>query len=153
MIRLEDVSSEFAKLLLHAGWNPGRQVETSPWTSRLDLEGFKSNPTALAILESLGGLSVRLPPAGINPYEHELRFDPVTAATGEVDRAEGWRDVLGVDLYPIGHEVRTGNVLWVGSDERFYFGHGFGLYRLGDTLSAAMGQLAFPLSPLEICAD
>ena len=96
---------------------------------------------------------MQFPPAGINPYQHELRFDPVRAATGEVDRADEWRIELGVDLFPVGEEVRSGNIVWAGSDGKMYYGRGFGLYRLGESFGIAMDQLAFPNSPLVLCVE
>jgi SUKH-3 immunity protein of toxin-antitoxin system len=148
IIRSEDINAAFLQLLHSAGWYSDRQIDTTAWVSALQREGFTSNSLALDVLESLGGLSVRIPPAGINPYEHEIRFDPVRAATGESDRAEEWKEDIGVDLFPIGEEVVSGNVLWIGSDSRVYYGRGFGLYLLGDSLRSSTNWLAFPTSPL-----
>jgi hypothetical protein len=69
---------------------------------RLSEEGFLPSPQADAILESLGGLSVPIPAAGINPYDHELRFEPVLAASGDRDRAEAWEIALGIRLFLLG---------------------------------------------------
>jgi hypothetical protein len=153
MITLDDVSPSFAELLQLSDWTPERCVEPNDWVRILEQEGFKANPFALSILESVGGLTVRIPPAGINPYTHELRFDPVRAATGESDRVEAWKIDLGVDLFPVGEEMSSSSVVWVGSDGRFYYGRGFGLYYLGDSLRIATDQLAFPTSPLILCAE
>jgi hypothetical protein len=153
MITLDEISPYFGELLRSAGWTPERRVEVNEWVRTLEQEGFATNPQALAVLESVGRLVVRMPPAGISPYTHELRFEPVRAATGESDRAEDWKKELGVDLFPIGEEMTSGNVLWIGSDGRFYYGRGFGLYLLGDSLRTAMDQLASPVSPLVLCAE
>src|SRR3954451_1318729 len=102
------LSDDFRRLLCEAGWSPGRTVEIDEWIRILEAEGFVSNATALAILREFGGLSVRVPPFGANPYEYLLRFDPVQAATGESDRAKDWKDDLGIDLFPLGEEVSSG---------------------------------------------
>ncbi len=153
MIDPDDVSPEARNLLWRAGWGPDRRVETTAWVGRLLEEGFLPNPLAYSILESLGGLSVPIPAAGINPYVHELRFEPVRAATGDRDRAEAWETALGIRLFPLGEEIRTGNVIWIGDDGKIYFGRGFGLYLIGESFRAAMDRLAFMASPLVLIAD
>lgn len=153
MITVDEISPRFASLLSHSGWTPDRVVDISAWLSRLEFEGFRVTPNAIAILESLGGLSVAIPPRGTNPYEYELQFDPVTAATGEYDRAVAWIKKLGVGLFPLGEEVGNGNILWSGSDGHIYFGRGFGLYLLGETFHASMDKIAFSDSPLTLCVE
>jgi hypothetical protein len=153
MIQFKDISPRFRELLYRAGWSPERQVEITGWVTSLQKEGFTPNPIALAILASFGGLSLRIPPAGTGTYEHELRFDPVRAATGESDRGKEWKDELGVDLFPVGEEVTSGNIIWAGSDGRIYYGRGFGLYLLGDSLQMATEWLALPVSAPILCAE
>jgi hypothetical protein len=148
MIGPDDISPGFRALLDRAGWHPGRRVGTDEWVSRLREEGFTVNASAIDVLETFGGLSVRLPAAGISPYDHELQFEPVLAATGDRDRTEEWEAALGIRLFPLGQEVRTGSVVWAGDDGRLYIGREFGLYLLGETVSAAMDRLAFPATPL-----
>jgi hypothetical protein len=153
MIDMNKISPELAELFSRSGWSSDRRVETSWWIASLESEGFRSNSTALAILESIGGMSVHMPPFGISPYEHEVRFDPILAATGEFDRTTGWRDELEVELFPLGYEIRSGNILWSGNNGQFYFGRDLGLYHLGDSFNDAMKQLAFPVAPLNQCAE
>lgn len=152
MIERRDISSRFAELLCLGGWSPERRADPAHWIAVLEREGFKSHPAAVAILESLGGLSVPLPAAGINPYDHMLRFDPVEAASGEADLAEGWGADLGVELFPLGEEVMTGGILWAASNGWIYLGRGFGLYFVGESFGPAMDQLAFMPSPLQLAA-
>ena len=153
MIWEDEITPELTKLLTVAGWFPERHFDATQWMTILQDEGFKGNPAAQAILESFGGLSVHLPPAGINPYPHELRFDPLRAASGEADRAEGFYDAIGIYLFPIGEEVGNNSAIWVGDDGQFYIGMEFGLYHLGKSFGLAMHQLAFPMSPLAIVAN
>src|SRR5260370_18312751 len=153
MITIDDISPEFAELLRSAGWDPNRQVNTDEWVHILKREGFVTNGVALEILESLGNLVVRVPPAEISQYEHELRFDPARPATGESDRARDWFEQLGVALFPIGEESSSGNIIWVSSNGDLYYGRGFGLYYLGQSLRAGMDQLAFPKSSPTFCAE
>jgi uncharacterized protein (TIGR02996 family) len=153
MIGPDDISPGFRALLDRAGWHPGRRVGTDEWVSRLRAEGFTVNASAIAVLETFGGLSVRLPAAGISPYDHELQFEPVLAATGDRDRTEEWEAALGIRLFPLGQEVRTGSVVWAGDDGRLYIGREFGLYLLGETFRAAMDQLAVPATPLVQIAE
>lgn len=153
MITTTDTSERFRVLLAKAGWFPERRVETKEWVAQLEREGFVPNAIAVSVIESFGGLVVPLPPAGISPYAHELHFDPVAAATGEYELAEGWKDQIGADLFPVGEEVKVHSVIWAGSDGTFYIGRDFGLYRLGGTLAEAMDQLAFPTIWMPKCAD
>jgi len=150
MIHYSEISPTFAKILTQSGWSSNRKVDVAEWVSSLKDEGFEPNAVTIAILESVGGLSILIPPYGINPYHHELRFDPMIAASGEFDKAADWQNQLGIRLFPIGEEIRTGNILWVGNDRRFYFGRDFGLCVLGDSFGEAMDRLAFPNSPLSI---
>jgi hypothetical protein len=145
MLRPDEFTPAFLALLVAAGWEPQRRVDVDPWISQLASEGFEPSPRGLAILESLGGLVVRLPPAGLMPFEQELVFDPVEAATGEHDRAEEWEQQLGVKFFPLAEETHFGNPIWLASDGAFYYGRAvfFGLYHIGDTLARAMDQLAF----------
>jgi hypothetical protein len=142
MIKPEDMSSNFRHLASAAGWNPSRHVDTARWAAQLTGEGFSPVPLALELLTSLGGLIVKLPPAGLNPYGSELLFDPVRAASGEFDRVADWQDELAIKLFPLADEVKNGIVVWVGSDGKFYFGRECGLYLLGDSFTEAMDQLA-----------
>jgi hypothetical protein len=144
MINESHFSEAFAHLVAQAGWDCARKNDMSSIIERLIREGYVANPLALELLESFGGLTIPLPAAGISPYDHDIRFDPLRAASGESDRAEEWKDEIGVDLFPVGEEVSSGNIIWVGNDGRFYYGHGVGLYALGDSLKEAMDQLAFP---------
>jgi hypothetical protein len=153
MIDPDGVGPEAGDLLWRAGWRPDRRVETIAWVGRLMEEGFLPNPLADSILESLGGLSVPIPAAGINPYDHELRFEPVRAATGDRDRAEAWETALGIHLFPLGEEIRTGNVMWIGDDGKIYYGREFGLYLIGESFREAMDRLVFMTSPLVLVAD
>lgn len=152
MIQADDISHEFFELLSQAGWSPDRRVETAGWVTRLESEGFKSNPTVLALLESVGGLSIRFPLLNTSTYERGIWFEPVQAATGEYDRVEEWRNEIDVDLFPLG-EIIGGYIVWAGNDGKFYYGHEFGLYRLGESFAIAMDQLAFQKSPLLLCVE
>ena len=153
MIRSSDISPKFAEILLQSGWSSNRKIDIAGWLKGLKGEGFEPSADAIALLESVGGLSLLLPPHGINPYDHELQFDPVRAASGEFDKAVNWQNELGIRLFPLGEEIKTGNILWIATNGKFYYGRDFGLYFLEDTFGAAMDRLAFPNSPLSICSE
>ena len=65
MVRYEDFSSHFLLRLRDAGWGPDRRTDLTDWLVELQAEGYEPNPLATSILESLGGLTVQLPAAGI----------------------------------------------------------------------------------------
>ncbi|MGL6075477.1 MAG: SUKH-3 domain-containing protein [Fimbriiglobus sp.] len=152
MVDPSDLSFDFLELLSQAGWSPDRKVDIATWVTSLESEGFRSNPTALMILESVGGLSVPLPSNSHRIYQNLIRFDPISAATGEADRAEEWSIEIGVDLFPLG-DVLPGYIIWAGSNAEMYYGHGFGLYYLGKTFSSAMDRLLYPTSEMKFCAE
>ena len=153
MPQFDGISPAIRTLLIQAGWRPDRQSAIADTVAKLQEEGFIPNSTALEILKSFGGLRVQIPASDESPYEHEISFEPFRAATGESDRAIEWKHRIGIELFPIGEEVSSGNVLWVGSDGQIYYGRGFGLYLIGDSLASAMDWLISPTSPPTLCAE
>ena len=144
MIEIGDISSEFASLLLNSGWTVDRRVDPTDVVTKLSAEGFSPNAHARKILESLGGLTVRIPAAGLSASASHIRFDPVYAATDEYFRAEHFQSQLAITLFPLGEEVTSGGILWAGSDGKYYLGREFGLYLMGDTFREAMDYMTSP---------
>jgi len=131
-------STQVETVLRRAGWSPTRLVSTVLWAETLAHEGYTPFSSALAILEHLGGLYIDLPP---NPYPHVLVTDPVRAGTGEFDRVEEWQRELGVRLFPLGEVETCGNPVWLADSGQVFYGKGFGLYFLGDSVGEALERL------------
>ncbi len=132
MIDITKLHPEVGKLLMAAGWSLDRRVEVSDVVSILEREGFRPNSAAVELLTSLHGIYVD--GSRVCPFEREIKFDTINAASGEYDRTVSWREKLNVDFFPLGRDVRSGSAIWCGSDGRFYIGLEFGLYGLGDTI-------------------
>ncbi len=152
MIKTGDISERFSMYLRRSGWYPGRCVDIRNDVKILEAEGFISNQTAISILESFAGLFVKAPPGGISPYPTEILFDPVEAASGELDRTEPWTAHIGSNLFPIA-EDNNGSVIWVAGDGKFYIGREFGLYFLGNNTFEAMDARICPQSNLQIVSE
>lgn len=81
------------------------------------------------MLESLGGLTLRLlyEPA-MEYHPGFLDFDPVRAASGELDRVRLWQEITELTLYPVGQWISgVPSVLLVSGS--------------GTLLAGSMGQL------------
>ncbi len=110
-------------ILRAAGWFPGRRVDVTAWTARLESEGIRCFPAAAAALAALGGLHVKPPPRPRAPVAPtDVLFDPVAAASGEADRSVDWQRAAGVPLFPLG-EAYGFRCLLLGLNEHVYVDH------------------------------
>jgi len=103
----ERFDPEVERMLLAAGWRPGREVArmVSKWESRLAPTEGAMPEVARKVLTEFGGLSVGQWGVGEYRGRGSVEFDPVKAL-GESDRGP----VLGQRVYPLGETD---------------FGHGF----------------------------
>ncbi|WP_406516024.1 SUKH-3 domain-containing protein [Streptomyces sp. NBC_00873] len=98
---MSELSEEAERVLLLAGWTPGRRVDTSAWRARLEGSGFSMHEAAERFLSEFGGLSFEYGGYGISRTREPFELDPLLGL-GEDDRFREWGELIGVTLFPIG---------------------------------------------------
>ena len=96
---------EVERLLVAAGWHPGRQVAdlVAQWRGALESDGgFQLHPAAESVLLEYGGLVIDSHGPGRDLARSPLHLDP-TLAVGEEDRLhEYFPELAGRDFFPLG---------------------------------------------------
>jgi len=130
MVAYADWSEETERLLIDAGWYPGRRQDERVATWRRDLaetDAFQMFPAAEVALKEFGGINVRGDGPGIECARGSVELDP-ELAQGERERFERFRDIVGQDIFPLGeaHDGhaflaidRIGRVLLIGDEVQF----------------------------------
>ncbi|MFD9162150.1 SUKH-3 domain-containing protein [Streptomyces sp. NPDC059558] len=108
-------SAEVETVLRGAGWYPGRNVDTTGWRERLEVDGFRIHSAAEDFLREFGGLTVVGGGSGITRAREPFELDPLLAL-GEGDRFGEWGEEIGHHLFPLG-ELDHGQA-FIGLDER-----------------------------------
>lgn len=98
---MQRFSDEVERVLRAAGWQPGRQVDTTAWRRDLESTGFRMHEAAERFLAEFGGLKVDIRGRGISVAREPFEFDPMLA-DGEDDRFTEWGEDIGETLFPIG---------------------------------------------------
>ncbi len=98
---VEKAPDEVERVLRAAGWQPGRQVDTTAWRQDLEKSGFRMHDGAERFLAEFGGLKVDVRGPGVSVARVPFEFDPMLA-DGEDDRFAEWGDDIGQALFPIG---------------------------------------------------
>ena len=93
------------RLLLAAGWHPGRRVAelVTQWRGALESDGgFQLHAAAESVLLEYGGLVIESHGPGRDLARAPLHLDPMLAL-GEEDRLhEYFPELAGRDLFPLG---------------------------------------------------
>jgi hypothetical protein len=100
-------SEETERILLAAGWFPGRTVDNAvgEWRRQLQREGgFHMSPASEEALREFGGLEARSRGPGIDRARAGFKFDPMLA-DGEEDRFQNCREA---GVFPLG-ELHDGH--------------------------------------------
>jgi hypothetical protein len=111
---LESLSTEVRRVLLAAGWQPGRRVDTAGWRTQLEAAGFAMHDAAERFLAEFGGLTIDLSGPGLSMARQPFELDPLLCL-GEDDRFAEWGEVIGRSLFPLG-ELDKGR-FFLGIDE------------------------------------
>src|SRR5437762_13830514 len=107
-------------VLRDSGWTPERRVDITAWIDALTEEGYRFSQGAQAILSNFGGLEIIPAVSPTDAYAAgAILFDPVVAASGELDRIEYWEQQLGVTLSPLA-EIAGQDILLLAQDGRVF---------------------------------
>lgn len=96
------MGSKAQRVLLRAGWEPGRQVDTTRWRSMFDGTGLEMHEAAERFLREFGGLSVEGGAWGLTSAREPFVLDPELVRDSEEGRFLDWSAELGRPLFPIG---------------------------------------------------
>lgn len=116
-------SAESERTLRHAGWYPGRTVDTESWRVPMEQDGFVFPEVAVRFLTEFHGLSFPDNGAGISRARAPFEFDPLLVL-GDEDSFSAWAADLGRAVAPLG-ELDRGR-FYLGMDELG------GIYRITD---------------------
>ena len=134
-------SPDVEKVLRESGWFPARSVQISQWIDPLVQVGYRPLPVAKRILENLGGLEITPPHNEANVFfPGKIVFDPVFAASSELDRVENWQKQYDIALFPLG-ESDPLFILLCSEDGRIFDARAEWLYFLGETIESALELL------------
>jgi hypothetical protein len=97
----EKAADEVDRVLRAAGWQPGRQVDTTAWRLALESSGYRMHEAAERFLAEYGGIKVTARGPGISVAREPFEFDPLQA-DGEDDRFAEWGEEIGRTLFPVG---------------------------------------------------
>ena len=111
---MTDWEPEVSEILTHAGWRPGREVDSTDWCAWLSESGFKVHASFRNFISEYGGLNIRHGGEGVARAREPIEFDP-ELARGEEDRFEEWGRVIGKTILPIGE--LDGGRFFLGLDE------------------------------------
>lgn len=98
---MDNFTVEAERVLMNAGWIPGRQVDISELRRRLEEFGFIVNEAAEHFLSEFGGLVFNISGSGVSRARERFVLDPLLAI-GEDDRFAEWSETVGETLTPIG---------------------------------------------------
>jgi hypothetical protein len=134
-------SSDVEIILRQSGWFPDRSVAATQWIDPLLRLGCRSLPEAHTILESLGGLEIHPPPRESNLFfPGAIAFDPVYAASSEIDRIKAWEQRYRIKLFPLG-EYEPSYLLLLSDSSHIFGAREKRFYRLGKTIEDALELL------------
>jgi SUKH-3 immunity protein len=112
---MNDFSAETERVLISAGWQPGRKVDTGKWRERLGASGdVTMHEAAERFLAEFGGLTFAHGGAGVSRAREPFELNPLLAL-GEEERFAEWGDLIGKSLFPLG-ELDEGRY-FLGIDE------------------------------------
>ena len=126
-----------------AGRARSEQCRIDEWVEMLAGLAVSPIPGAIDVLRNFGGLTITPPTSKLNKFSPEqFTFDPVLAASGEVDRIEYWQEQHNVRLYPLAAAGQGSMILYCdgGKIVKGWQAH-FNL--LGNDLSGALELLVF----------
>ncbi|MBM7076012.1 SUKH-3 domain-containing protein [Micromonospora humida] len=112
MIRIDSLDQEVVRALDASGWSLNRAVDAGKWVETLEGEGYRAHPLAMAVLSTLGGLSVE-PINTVGPNfanDEPYNFDPLAAGSGQRALALEVESVLGGHYFPIGEWLSYSSV-------------------------------------------
>jgi len=135
------LSNEVEAILASQGWFPKRRIDIRSWIEQLQGEGFHSSCIAAQILQNLGGLKFAPPRPGNTAYApDDIIFNPIAAASGEIDRFDGWNQRYQLNLFPLGECLHI-MILSVNEDGRVFAGTRGAFCLVGADLSEALEVL------------
>ncbi|GAB3279733.1 hypothetical protein GCM10027589_06470 [Actinocorallia lasiicapitis] len=151
MIRWESISDDLLEALRSSGWSPERAIDTGPWISSLEAEGYRAHPLAVKILANMGGLVVDpLVAAGPNFNNDEpFNIDPIAAGSGQRQMALEVEEALGGSYFPIGEWMSYSSVFVEVGGRVIATGMGW-IWELGNSFEEAL-ELAISGSRPLIC--
>ncbi|WP_040816003.1 SUKH-3 domain-containing protein [Nocardia concava] len=131
-----------SQTLTAAGWTPGRRIDITGWTNRLESEGFQVSRPAAAILKSFGGLTIQPPnlTTALWPAD-SLFFDPLDVANGMYDRYADFESALGRRMTPLAVNASGTTFLLILDDGRVVSDGILALHQLAPTWPQALDLL------------
>jgi hypothetical protein len=132
------LSKDTETVLRRAGWNPGRQVDTSAYEELYKREGFPVFPVVLDFLRSFGGIVAQEPLVGVGNGFH---FDPVRSVEAYEAGLVGIWATVGAPLIPIGSCGGFVQNLYMSEDGEVFCSAWTDLIFLGDTPAEAIERI------------
>jgi hypothetical protein len=144
---LREDKMEFSRptmsVLREAGWQPGRQVDTTQYLHLLQSEGYEPSRAVDDFLRDFGGIRVVFPRRNVPGQNEEFHFDPAIAAH---HASPGWVKSysarVGAQLCPIGEAGRGYMLLTMDPTGRVFAGYDDLLWKVGNTGRDAIEALS-----------
>ncbi|MEC3920197.1 SUKH-3 domain-containing protein [Nocardia sp. CDC160] len=131
-----------SQALTASGWTPGRRIDITDWTARLESEGFHVSPAAATILETFGGLAIQPPHLATALWSADsLFFDPLDVANGMYDRYADFESTLGHRMTPLAANASSTTFLLILDDGRVVSDGILALHLLAPTFPQALDLL------------